>query len=78
MDSITSHWVVKFNIKFLIYIVVIYVFYYVRDAVVLVESNLTRFSLHLPNSGVLSDSTFAIFDLFDDIEILFITMSMRS
>ena len=78
MDSITSHWIVEFDLIVLIHILVIYILYYVRDAVVLVESNLTVFAIHLPNSGVRSDSTFAIFDLFDDIKIPFITLTMRS
>ena len=76
-DSLTSHWVVEFDIKFLILILVIYVLCYVRYAVVLVENNFTQFAMHLINSGVLNDSTFAIFDLFDDIKILLITKSMH-
>ena len=74
--SLTSHWVVELDITGII--VIIDVIYYVRDAVVLVKYNFTAFGIHLPNSGVLSDSTFAIFDLFDNIEIFFITKSMRS
>ena len=77
MDSLTSHWVVEFDIKFLIHIFVIYVPCYVRDAVVLVKSNFTGFAIHHPSCGVLSDSTFAIFDLFDNIEILLITHPMH-
>ena len=55
----------------------IYVLYYVRDAAVLVECNFTGFAIHLPNSGVLSDSTFVIFDLFDDIKLFVVTKSMH-
>ena len=76
LNSLTSHWVVELDITLLI--LIIDVIYYVRDAVVLIECNTTAFGIHLPNSGVLSDSTFAIFDLFDDIEIFFITLAMRS
>ena len=76
MYKLKSLWVVEFDIKFLIF--VFYVLYYVLYAVVLVESNTKVFAIHLPNSGVLSNSTFAIFDLFDDIEFILITMSMHS
>ena len=76
MDSLTSHWVVELDIT--LFILIIVVIDDVGDAVVLVECDFTAFGIHLPNSGVLSDSTFAIFDLFDDIEIFFITPSIRS
>ena len=78
MDSLTSHWVVEFDIKLPDKRIVFEVPYYVRDAVVLVESYFKAFAIHLPNSGVLCDSAFTIFDLFDDIEFLFITRSIRS
>ena len=71
LNSLTSHWVVELDIT--LSILIIGVIEDVRDAVVLVECNFTAFGIHLPNSGVLSDSTFAIFYLFDDIEIFFIT-----
>ena len=75
MNSLTSHWVVELDIT--LSILIIGVIDDVRDAVVLVECNFTAFGIHLPNSGVLSDSTFAIFDLFDDIKILLITKVMH-
>ena len=78
MVKLKSYWVVEFDINFLIHILVIYVLCYVRDAVVLVENNFTVHVIRLPNSVVLFNSTFAIFDLFDDIEIFLITLSMRS
>ena len=78
MDSLTSHWVVEFDIKLLNKRIVIEVPYYVRDAFVLIESYFKAFAIHLPNSSVLRDSAFTIFDLFDDIEILLITYSKRS
>ena len=73
---ITSHWVVELDIT--VIILIIGVIDDVMDAVVPVRCNFTAFGIHLPNSGVLSDSTFAIFDLFDDIEIFFITLVLRS
>ena len=75
LDFHTSHWIVEFDITRII--LVINVIYYKRYAVILVESNFTAFAIHLPNSGILCDSTFNIFDLFDDIEIFFITSSIH-
>ena len=76
MFTFTSHRVEQFDIKLLI--LVIYVLCYVRDAVVLIKCNFTGFAIHLPDSGVLSDSAFVIFDLFDDIELFVVTSSMHS
>ena len=77
MGSPSSHWVVEFDIECLIRILVVYVPCDIRDAVVLVKSNFTGFAIHHPSCGVLSDSTFTIFDLFDNIEILLITHPMH-
>ena len=78
MDSLTSHWVIKFDFKLLFTFLVIYVLSYICNAVFLVEYNFTIFVLDIPNGSVLSDSTLVIFDLFDDIESLAITNSMHS
>ena len=78
MDSLTSHWVIEFDFKLLISFLVIYVLSYKSYAIVLVECNFTTFFIHLPNSGVLSDSTLNIFDLFDDIALFGVTQSMHS
>ena len=75
MDTLTSHRVKEFDI--LLLILVIYVICYVRDAAALAEYNFALFANHLPNSGVLSDSTFVIFDLFDDIKLSVVTLLMH-